>query len=89
MFAGETSGVRPRAAPGAAAPGSLAMADENFIVRHSARGVLSMAGRGVHSGGSVVFVAAQPLPHLGGLGGNAAAVCARPMRAAAVGCCCV
>ena len=39
--------------------------DENFIVRHSAPGVLTMANSGVHSNGSVFLITLAPLPHLG------------------------
>lgn len=48
-------------------PGGRPFADENFIVRHSAPGVLSMANSGVHSNKSVFFVGVAPMPHLGGL----------------------
>jgi len=40
--------------------------DENFIIPHSARGLLSMASVGVHSGGSQFYITLAPTPHLNG-----------------------
>ena len=40
-------------------------ADENFIVRHSAPGVLSMANSGVHKNGSVWAIMMAPAPQMG------------------------
>ena len=39
--------------------------DENFIGRHSAPGVLSMANSGVHSNNSLFMITLAKLPHLG------------------------
>lgn len=49
-----------------AAPGPARyFADENFIVRHSAPGVLSMASAGVHKNGSVFVITLAPQPQMG------------------------
>lgn len=39
--------------------------DENFVVRHSTAGVLTMANGGVHGNNSVFMITLAPLPHLG------------------------
>lgn len=45
--------------------GARYIADENFIVRHSAPGVVSMASPGVHKVGSAFFIATSPQPQMG------------------------
>ena len=40
--------------------------DENFILQHIDRGVLSMANNGVHRNNSQFFISLAPLPHLDG-----------------------
>lgn len=42
-------------------------ADENFIVRHSAPGVLSMASAGVHKNASCFVLTLAPQPQMGAL----------------------
>lgn len=40
--------------------------DENFIIPHSSRGILSMVAPGVHSNGSQFYITLKPTPHLNG-----------------------
>lgn len=40
--------------------------DENYIIPHSERGLLSMVTSGVHSNGSQFCLALEPMPHLNG-----------------------
>lgn len=46
-------------------PDGRPFADENFIIRHSQPGVLTMANTGVHSNTSVFFVTLAKAKHLG------------------------
>lgn len=46
--------------------GGRPFADENFILRHSSPGVLTMANSGVHTNTSVFCITAVALPHLDG-----------------------
>jgi len=40
--------------------------DENFIIPHTSRGLVSMASVGVHSGGSQFYISLAPTPQLNG-----------------------
>ena len=40
--------------------------DENFIIPHTARGLLSMASIGVHTNGSQFYLSLSPMKHLNG-----------------------
>ena len=50
---------------GASAFAPRYFADENFCVRHSAPGVLTMANAGVHANSSVFFITLAKAPQLG------------------------
>ena len=63
--------------------GTKYFSDENFIVRHSAPGVLTMANAGVHTNSSIFMVTLATQPHLGegseadqGTGWGASSSCA-------------
>lgn len=40
--------------------------DENFIIPHNSRGLISMVSPGVHSNGSQFYITLKPSPHLNG-----------------------
>lgn len=50
---------------GHSALGSRYFDDENFVGRHSQRGVLSMANSGIDSNSSIFFITCKALKHLG------------------------
>jgi cyclophilin family peptidyl-prolyl cis-trans isomerase len=88
IFAGDwqrkdgTGGVSAFAAQGGASGGvgggARFFADENFIGRHAAPGVLAMANHGVHTNNSVFYITTAKASHLGAYSRMLWHCCSRP-----------